>query len=78
MKIQRKINVDCLRVTTTTTITTTIIINFYAHKIFLMYLYNIVYVLIFCVLSTFLNLIWLAETALVHFWICLVFSVSNK
>jgi len=57
MKIQRKINIDCLRVTTTTITTTIIIINFYAHIILLMYLYNIVNVLIFCVLSTLLNLI---------------------
>lgn len=52
MKIQRKINIDCLKVTIIT-----IIFNFYAHKILLMYLYNIVDVLIFPVLSTFLNLI---------------------
>lgn len=58
MKIQRKTNIDRLKVTIIT-----IIISFYAHKILLMYLYKIVDVLIFCVLSTFLNLILLAETA---------------
>jgi len=49
MKIRRKINVDCLRVTIIT-----IIINFCTHKILFMYLYNIVDVLIFlCIVYIF-------------------------